>query len=122
MNQGLIISTIVGIFLVVCVLFESLIITAFRVNRFLPALLHAAIANVVSLLAIYFLWPFISKLDLDEDKVFPLLPLLMLVTLIVEALLLKLLNRQQRWLRIFLTSTVMNSVSFFVLYGLLTLL
>lgn len=122
MSQGLVISSIIGIFLVVCVLFESLIITAFKVNRFLPALLHAAIVNSCSVAAIYVLWPVISRMDVDEDKVFPLLPILILVTLLLEALLLKLLNRQQHWQRIFLTSTVMNIVSFTVLYGMLSLL
>ena|SRR5215217_5724799 len=122
MNQGFVISSIVGIFLIVCVLFESLIITAFKVKRFPRSLLQAAIVNIASVVVIYFIWPLISRMDIDEDKVFPLLPLLLVITLVIEASILKLLNRQQRWARIFITSIVMNSVSFAVLFGLLSLL
>ena len=122
MSQSFVIGSIILIFLIVCVLFESLIITGFKINRFAPALLHAAVVNMASVAIVYVAWPLISRFDFDEDKVFPLLPLLMLMNIFAEALLLKLLNRKQWWSRIFLTSTVMNLVSFTVLYALLSLL
>ena len=122
MNEGAVVSSIVGIFLVVCILFESIVITAFGVVPFKRALLQAAIMNVASLLVVYALWPIISRMDIDEDKLFLLLPLLFVATLVIEGLLLKLLNRAQHVLRILGTVVLMNGVSFVVLYGLLLLL
>ncbi len=122
MNQSLLIAGIVCGFLLVCVLFESLLITAFHITRFARALLHAALVNSASLLMVYGVWPVISRMDIDEDKVFPLLPILLGIVILVEGLLLKILNRQQTWLRVGLVSVVMNVVSMAILYFFLTLL
>lgn len=122
MNQSVVIAGIISIFLVVCVLFESVILTLFKIDRFSRSLCQATLVNVVSVVAIYFIWPFVSRLDVDEDKVFPLLPILLGVIIVVEALLLKALNRQQTWLRIFIAGAVMNTVSVAILYLLLLFL
>jgi hypothetical protein len=116
MNESLLIGSIAGVFLVVCVLFESVVIAFFKIAPFGRALWQAALANALSLGVIYLIWPLFSRMNIDEDKVFPLLPLLLITTVTTEALVLKIANRAQPWHRVFLTSAVMNSFSFAVLY------
>jgi energy-converting hydrogenase Eha subunit A len=67
-------------------------------------------------------WPLFSRMNIDEDKVFPLLPLLWIATVVTEALVLKFVNREQPWRRVFVTSAAMNTASFAVLYLILSLL
>jgi hypothetical protein len=61
-------------------------------------------------------------LDVDEDKVFPLLPILLITTIVVEGALLKVLNFGQPLSRIFLAIFVTNVASFAIFYGILLLL
>jgi hypothetical protein len=122
MNEGAFIFSMIGLFLLVCVLCESFIITAFKIARFGRALLHSFVVNVASVGVVYVMWPLFRQMNFDEGKAFPLLPILVVSTIVVEALLLKALNRPQLWVRIFLTSAVMNAVSFGILFLLLSLL
>jgi hypothetical protein len=122
MNEGAFIFSVIGLFLVVCVLIESFIITAFKMIPFRRALLHSLIVNAASVGVVYVIWPVFRQMNFDEGKAFPLLPILVISTIVVEALLLKALNRPQRWSRIFLASGVMNAVSFAILFLLLSLL
>jgi hypothetical protein len=122
MNESLLIGSIAGVFLIVCVLFESIMIVFFKIASFTRALWQAALANALSLGVIYLMWPLFSRMNIDEDKVFPLLPLLWIATVVTEALVLKFVNRAQPWRRVFLSSAAMNSASFAVLYLILSLL
>jgi hypothetical protein len=122
MNESLLIGSIAGVFLIVCVLFESVVITFFKITPFGRALWNAAVANALSLGVVYLIWPLFSRMNIDEDKVFPLLPILWTATVVTEALVLKFLNRTQPWRRVFITSAVMNSASYAILYLILSLL
>jgi hypothetical protein len=122
MNESLLIGSIAGVFFIICVLFESVAIVFFNFAPLGRALWQAAQANVLSLGVIYLVWPLFSRMNIDEDKVFPLLPLLWIATVVTEALVLKFVNRSQPWRRVFLTSAAMNSASFAVLYLILSLL
>jgi hypothetical protein len=122
MNEGAFILSVIGLFLVVCVLFESFIITAFKITRFSRAVLHSFAINAASVGMVYLMWPIFRRMNFDEGKAFPVLPILVVSTIVIEALLLKALNLPQRWARIFLTSAVMNTVSFGILFLLLSLL
>lgn len=115
-------SSILSIIIIVCVLTESVLITAFGLRPFPKAILQAVVANLLSVLLVYMIWPVMARLNVDEGKLFPLLPILIVSTIISETLILKLFNRTARWSRVLLISCVMNLVSFIVLYGLLQLL
>ncbi len=121
MNETLLIGSLVCLFFVVCILFEAVVIKLFRLNRFGRAIASAALVNIASIAVMYMVWPLISRMDIDEDKVFPLLPLLFITAILVEGLFLWLLNRKVEAKKLFLIAAVMNTVSFGMLYLLLTL-
>jgi hypothetical protein len=116
MNETMLIATVVLVYMVVCILFEAIVIRLFRIMVFGRALWQSAVVNLVTLGMIYMMWPIVSSMDIDEDKVFPLLPILFLVTLLTESVLLMLLNKNQPWKRIMLATAVMNVVSYGSLY------
>jgi hypothetical protein len=122
MNESLVIGSLAGVFILVCVLFQGFLISHFHINRFATVLLHAAIFNIGLLAVLYIIWPLIARLDVDEDKVFPLLPILLITTIVVEGVFLKVLNFRQPWSRIFLASSVTNVPSFVIFYGIILLL
>lgn len=122
MNEGLFYGGVIGVFLIVCVLVETFVIKAYKIARFMRALLQSLAVNSVSAGLVYLLWPLVRRMNFDEGKAFPLLPILVIGTMLSEALLLKLLNRQQPWKRVLVTAAVMNAVSFFILFLLLSLL
>jgi hypothetical protein len=84
MNESLVIGSLAGVFILVCVLFQGFLISHFHINRFATVLLHAAIFNIGSLAVLYIIWPLIARLDVDEDNVFPVLPILLITTTVVE--------------------------------------
>ena len=122
MNETMLIATVVLVYIVVCILFEAIVIMLLRINIFGRALWQSVVVNLASLVLIYMMWPIVSSMDIDEDKVFPLLPILFLVTLLTESVLLMPLNKNQSWKRIMLATAVMNGVSFGSLYVILAVL
>ncbi len=122
MNEILMIAIIVAVFLIVCVLLEAGTITAFKLALFRRAVLQSLLANCVSVTVIYFCWPLLSRMNIDEGSLFPLLPLLWGSVTVVEAMILMLLNKKQPVLRVLLTSAVMNASSFATLYIIFSLL
>jgi hypothetical protein len=122
MNETLLIGSIVGSFLVVCILCEAVVIALFRLNRFARAIASAALVNAITIAVMFVVWPLVSSMDIDEDKVFPLLPILFFTAILVEGTVLWLLNRTVSAKKIFLVSAVMNTVSFGALYLILSLI
>lgn len=121
MDQTMMIGIVLFVFIMVCILFEAIIITLFKINRFSKSVMHSGVINIISLLVIYFIWPLLSDININESKLFPLLPLLWFVTVVVEGLLLLFLNQQINWKKIFAAAAVMNFVSFLIIYLLLYL-
>ena len=112
------IGTLILIFIVVFVLFESIVIYLFKIAGFSRALWQSAVVNAVTLLLLIAFWPLLNQLNINEDKVFPFVPLLFGATVIIEGLLLKLFNNSQAVKPILLAVVVMNAVS----YGTLLLI
>lgn len=121
MDQTMMIGIVLFVFIMVCILFEAIIITLFKINRFSKSVMHSGVINIISLLVIYFIWPLLSDININESKLFPLLPLLWFVTVVVEGLLLLFLNQKQNWKKLFAAAAVMNFVSFLIIYLLLYL-
>ena len=110
-------------FMVVCGLLEGMVIYLFRIRRYPVAIGHALVVNIVSLLAGYLLWPLISRIGLDlgsKRLQLPTLAFLWLLTVLIEAPVLKLLNRAQAWERVFMASIVMNFLSYLIFYFMMT--
>lgn len=107
------------LFMVVCILFEGIIIGLYRFNGYGRSIGQSALINCASLAVVYLVWPLLAALDVDADRFFPLFPLLWLTTVLLEGLLLKLMNRNRPWRRILTVSAVMNATSYGVLYLML---
>jgi hypothetical protein len=104
------------------VLVETLVVYFMKVRHFAKALLHTTLVNIASVLFIVLAWPIVNSLDIDEDKLFPMLPILFFASIIIEGLLLKTLNKQQSGKRLFIASLLMNTASFGMLYLLFLVL
>ncbi len=116
-NWALILGPL-GYFIIVGGLLDGLFVFLFlRLRKYLVAIGEALVANIFSLLAGFYSWPYIFPNGFDfEDLSFISYGLLWLVTVITEAIVLKLFNRSKAWKFIFLASVIMNLVSFAVLY------
>ena len=122
MQETALYGTLILVFTIVCILFESIVIYIFKITQFVKALGQSTLVNLVTLGMIYLLWPLLSRLDIGADKVFPFVPILFGATFLVEGILLKLLNRHQTTKRIAITALVMNLVSFGSLFMILSIL
>ena len=122
MNEWDLLWLIPLVFLVICFFLEAVVLAFFKVNRLGRAFLYALLLNFVSLLAIYLAWPLTYKLGIDTGSWFPLFPILLLITIIIETLLLKWLNPQLPLRKLSGIAALMNLLSFAALYLVLTLL
>lgn len=118
----MLIVVLVLAYIVVFIVLEALVLALFRINGFGKSLWQSAVVNLASLAMVYLVWPLISSMDIDEDKVFPLLPILFLMNLLTEGTLLLLLNKRASWRRVMLAVAVMNAVSYACLYLLFSFL
>lgn len=122
MQETALYGTLILVFTIVCILFESIVILILKIATFGRALWQSALVNLVTLGVVYGLWPLLSRMDVGADKVFPFVPILFGAAFIVEALLLKLLNKHQPIKRIALAALAMNLVSFGTLFMILSIL
>lgn len=105
------------VFMLICGLAEGGIIALFGVRRMWAAFWQGLLVNIASLIAGFAVWDFFSGYDLENPaNLLPVFGPLFLLTVLVESLLLKLLNRQAPWPRVWAAGIVMNLIS----YGLLT--
>jgi hypothetical protein len=105
-----------GLFTVVM---ETLVMLIFRFDSFGKSLVDSIMANIGSLLLGIFLFLIFNKTEFDISQVTELVIFYCIVS-VFEAWLIKLLNSNMGWLRIILTSFVMNFLSFICLYFIFT--
>jgi len=103
-------------------LIEGTIINLFHITAFWRSILHAAIINIASLIFGVVFLTIISQLDLEtpdgvfDSKSLSFWGLSLLLTIVIEALLLKALNQSALWRKIFIASIVMNIVTYTGMY------
>ncbi len=102
---------------------EGFIINLFKINRFWRSVWHAMLVNLVSVIAGFVILNVTD--DTDHEDLFNLEAdtnhlaawgIYWLVSVIIEALVLKLLNRSAPWSKIFAASVVMNIITYVFLY------
>lgn len=109
------------LFMVLCVLLEALPMKMMRYVPFGRAMALALFVNIVTLILGFVLVPFFGDHVFGEDTginnplIFLELGLYYVITVVVEALLLKLFVRSKSWAETFKVSAVMNLVTYIVL-------
>jgi hypothetical protein len=105
-------------------LVEGFIINLFRINRFWKSVWHAIIVNIVSLIIGFVMIGVANKMGLQDytelEATMKLLPtwiVFLLVSILVEGLVLKALNRSKSWSTIFSASLVMNLLTYIILFA-----
>lgn len=105
-------------------LIEGFVINLFGINRFWRSVWHAIIVNVISLIIGFVMIGVAHSLGLDEytemEATLKLLPAWIVfwaVSVLVEALVLKGLNRSKSWSKIFSASFVMNLLTYIILFA-----
>lgn len=112
------------LFLLVWGLVEGFIINLFRINRFWKSVWHAIIVNLISLVVGFVLIGVAEQMDWDQytelkasTQLLPAWIVFWAVSVVVEGLVLKALNRSKSWGTIFTASLVMNIVSYVILFA-----
>lgn len=105
-------------FLVIGGLMDGFFVHVFlQPRKFLFAIGQALLANSVSLVAGFVAWPYIFPTGFDFAELsLASYGLLWLLTMLCEALVLKLFNRRKSWNRVLMASICMNVLSFIILY------
>ena len=104
---------------------EGLVIFLFKINRFWRSVGHATIVKVASLIAGFGVFAllkqsqWVDKAELTSSpESYTLWAGLFLLTVIIEGLLLKALNRSRPMGRVFLASIVMNLITYIIIFAL----
>ena len=105
-----------GIFTVIM---ETIVMVLFKFDRFGKTVVDSIMANIGSLLLGILLFLVFNKTEFNISQIAELF-ILYVITSIFEAWLIKLLNPAMSWLRIIVTSFVMNLLSFVSLYIIFT--
>lgn len=102
---------------------EGFVIYLFRINSFWRSIWHAIIVNLISLVAGFIIigvsrhtgWEEYTEIGRRSD----LTPWIVyfVISVIIESLVLKAMNRSKSWGRIFSAGIVMNIVSYIILYA-----
>ena len=103
-------------FMVVCGLLEGLIIYIFKIRKYWTAVGHALLVNIVSLMAGFLVLPFFNNYDNDRVALIKFLSITFIVTVIIEGILLKVLNKKIFWKSIFAAAIIMNLLTYIILY------
>jgi hypothetical protein len=98
-------------FLIV-ILVEAAIMTGFRLNRFGRNVRDSLMANIGSALLCLFLFLNLDKIELEWLTHLMIFGVYFLVSALLEAWIIKMLNRPQSWSRILGASLVMNLVTY----------
>ena len=101
------------------IILETLVMLAFRFDRFRKILVDSVMANIGVVLLVILLLLIFNKREFNISQLLELFILYCIVALF-EAWLIKLLNRDMRWVKIIFTSFVMNLLSFISLYIIFT--
>lgn len=106
------------ILLVMSIFIEAIAMLLLKFNRFGKSLGDSAIVNIVSLLLAFLLLGILADLKVGQIDIPLYLTFIGLyfVTLLVEGVVLKLLNKIKSWLSIFTISAIMNLFSYVLLY------
>ena len=102
--------------LIIITVLETVILILLRFNPLLKCLLHALLVNLASLGAGYLLLKFTSLGDVETGEGWKVLILMFLVTVIIEAVLLALLNRGKPVRKILTATLAMNLISYLLLF------
>jgi hypothetical protein len=102
---------------------EGFIINLFKINRFWKSVWHAMLVNLVSVIAGFVIlnvtdgtqYEDFFELEADTRHLSPWV-IYWIVSVVIEALVLKLLNRSAAWSKIFTASVVMNIITYVFLY------
>lgn len=97
--------------------------TAMKFNSYGAAAGHSGIANIVSLIGGYALWELldtIPEFEYRSNYLYVFTGLAFVLTVLLEALVLKLFNSTASWGRIFKVSLVMNLASYLLFILLFT--
>lgn len=105
-----------GVFTVVI---ETLVMILFKFDRFSKSLVDSVMANVGSLLLGILLFLVFNKTEFNLSQRSELFVFYCIIS-VFEAVLIKLLKPKMGWLKILLTSFVMNLLSFVSLYVIFT--
>jgi hypothetical protein len=106
------------IILVISILIESIVMKLLKFSRFGKSLADSVIVNIVSLLLGFLLVGVLADLKVGQIEI-PLYFTFMgiyLVTLLIEGIVLKLLNKIRSWRKVFTVSAIMNLCSWVLLY------
>jgi hypothetical protein len=100
-------------------LLEALVIYFFKLRQFWPSVGISFLINLLALLVLYVGCLLLTKIGYELNVLqFPIQVTLFLwwLSMITDGILLQLLSRREEKKRIYLTSIVMNSVSYLFLY------
>ncbi|MFI5185280.1 MAG: hypothetical protein ACHQF0_00990 [Chitinophagales bacterium] len=106
------------IFMLFTIFAEAVVMLLFKLNRFGKCILDSSIVNIASLIVgfIIFQAGLVRAQGRDANLSLPSWLILFALTTVVEGFLLMLLNRKLPRARIWLTSIVMNLVSYLILF------
>ena len=105
-------------------LVEGFVINLYGINRFWRSVWHAIIVNLLSLVVGFIMIGVAHSMDLSEytsvrasTELLPSWIIFWLVSVVVEALVLKALNRSKPWGKIFSASFVMNIITYIIMFA-----
>lgn len=125
-GAGILIAIPIAIVLLLFVwgLIEGFIINLFGINRFWKSVWHAIVVNLVSLVIGFVMIGLADKLGMDQytevkasAELLPMWLAFWAVSVLVEGLVLKAMNRSKTWSKIFSASVVMNILSYIIMYA-----
>jgi hypothetical protein len=103
---------------------EGFIIHLFGINRFWKSIWHAIIVNLISLVAGFVMVGITSNMGVEKFSEIKagtdylwVWAVYWAVSVVVEALVLKGLNRLKSWSKIFLASVIMNLATYIIIYA-----
>ena len=106
------------IILVTSILIEAIVMQLLKFNRFGKSIADSVIVNIISLLLGFVLVGVLAGLKVGQIEI-PLYLTFMglyLVTLLIEGIVLKLINKLRPWRKVFTVSGIMNLFSWALLY------
>ena len=117
-SSALLFFTPLVIILVISIFLEAIVMQVLKFNKFGKSLADSAVVNIVSLLLGFLLVGVLADLEVGQIEI-PLYFTFMgiyLVTLLIEGIVLKLLNKIRSWRKVFTVSAMMNLFSWVLLY------
>lgn len=110
------------LFLVVCALLGGLVVNFFNINKYWFAVGQMLGITLVSILLVFLLWFLLSRLGYSVAVARFRAPVLLsswLLSVFVQAGLLKTLNAATPWKSVFLASMLTNLIAYVIIYAIL---